>query len=62
MCQLHETLNMLDKVEMFWLQQGVYTTELLDAFKFKDVIITLKNKSLSQTISAKLLFNVKHLI
>lgn len=53
---------MLDKVEMFWLQQGVYTTELLDAFKFKDVIITLKNKSLSQTISAKLLFNVKHLI
>ena len=43
--------NILDKLEIFWLQkEDNYTDQLLHTSKLKGVVGTLKNKLLSQAI------------
>ena len=40
--------NILEKLEIFWLQQeNDYADQLIYARKLKDAVVTLKNKSLS---------------
>lgn len=61
--QSHEVLNILKKLEIFWFQREcVHTNKLLCTCKLKNAIITLNNKSLSQTILKNILFHIKLLI
>ena len=48
-CQ--EAINILEKLEIFWLQEeDVYADQLIHTHKLKDMVATLKNKSLSATL------------
>lgn len=49
--QSHEVLNILKKLEIFWFKKEcAHTNKLLCTCKLKNTVITLNNKSLSQTV------------